>query len=105
VEPVEPPIAIKRQNDEQKLLIQWRDGSEFRLPLVPLRAECCCAHCVDEMTGRRLIEVSAIAPDITIDEMQLVGNYAVKLFWSDGHNTGLYTWALLQKLCGQLAAT
>ena len=36
--------------------------------------------------------------DIHIQEMNLVGNYALKILWSDGHDTGLYTWELLRKL-------
>ena len=99
MEAIEPPVAIKRLNDQQLLLVEWRDGAEYRLPLVPLRAECGCARCVDEMTGRRMIEPGDISPDITIQELLLVGNYAVKILWSDGHNTGLYTWTLLRKLC------
>lgn len=101
----EPPMAIKRLNGEHLLLVEWRDGAEHRLPLVALRAECGCARCVDEMTGRRMITLGDISPDVVIDNLQLVGNYAVKITWSDGHNTGLYTWELLRKLCnGQWSA-
>jgi len=99
MEAVEAPVSIKRLNDDQLLHVQWRDGAEFWLPLVELRAECGCAHCVDEMTGQRLIDISDIDPEITIKELKLVGNYCVKIYWSDGHNTGLFTWELLRRLC------
>jgi DUF971 family protein len=72
---------------------------EGRLSLVELRAECMCARCVDEITGERIVDVEGIDPGIAIESMQLVGNYAVKIRWSDGHDTGLYTWGHLRRLC------
>jgi DUF971 family protein len=83
------------------LRIVWRDDLESRLPLVKLRAECMCARCVDEITGERIIDIDNIDPQIAICEMQLVGNYALKIRWSDKHDTGLYTWPHLRMLCEQ----
>jgi DUF971 family protein len=93
-----PPLSIERRPEEQVLLVSWQDGVEGRLRLVGLRAECMCARCVDEITGERLIDVEGIDADIAIQEMQLVGNYALKIRWSDGHDTGLYTWEHLRRL-------
>ena len=50
------------------------------------------------MTGRPILDPATVSADISIEEMKLVGNYALKIFWSDGHSTGLFTWELLQKL-------
>ena len=94
-----PPLRIERVPAEQALLIAWQDGFERRLPLVGLRAECMCARCVDEITGERIVDVEGIDPAIAIREMKLVGNYALKIGWSDGHDTGLYTWQHLRGLC------
>jgi len=58
-----------------------------------------CARCVDEITGQRILDVEGLDPDIAIEEMQLVGNYALKIRWSDRHDTGLYTWPHLRRLC------
>jgi DUF971 family protein len=93
------PKAIERLPAEQALLVQWHDGLARRLPLVPLRAACMCARCVDEITGERIIDIDGIDPAISIVSMQLVGNYALKILWSDGHDTGLYTWEHLRRLC------
>ena len=93
-----PPIVIERLPAEQALLVNWHDGLEARLGLVALRAQCMCARCVDEITGQRIVDIEGIDPSIVIDGMQLVGNYAVKIRWSDGHDTGLYTWEHLRKL-------
>ena len=92
------PRAIERLPAERALLVAWHDGLEARLPLLALRAACMCARCVDEITGERIVDIDGIDPDIAIEAMQLVGNYALKIRWSDGHDTGLYTWAHLRKL-------
>ena len=96
---ISPPRSIERLPEEQLLLVSWQDGAEGRLALVGLRGECMCARCVDEITGERILDVEGIDPGIAILEMQLVGNYALKIRWSDGHDTGLYTWEHLRRLC------
>jgi len=95
----QPPRSIERLPAERALKVTWPDGLQGKLGLVALRAACMCARCVDEITGERIVDVEGIDPGIAIDEMQLVGNYAVKMRWSDGHDTGLYTWEHLRRLC------
>jgi len=94
-----PPRSIERLPADQMLKVEWQDGLLGRLALVSLRGECMCARCVDEITGERIVDIEGIDPQIAISEMQLVGNYALKIGWSDGHNSGLYTWAHLRELC------
>ncbi len=94
-----PPANIRRLPAERSLEIAWPDGLARRLNLVALRAQCMCARCVDEITGERIVEIDGIDPEITVSEMQLVGNYALRIHWSDGHHQGLYTWRHLRELC------
>jgi DUF971 family protein len=94
-----PPISIRRIPERQVLEVAWPDGLARELALVPLRAQCMCARCVDEITGERIIEVEGIDPKIAVSELQLVGNYALRIHWSDGHHQGLYTWPHLRRLC------
>ena len=94
-----PPSAIRRLPDEQVLLVEWPDGLARKLGLVALRAQCMCARCVDEITGERIVSIDGIDPAIQIDQLQLVGNYALRIHWSDGHHQGLYTWEHLRRLC------
>ena len=94
-----PPLVIERLPAERALLLAWPDGREAKLPLVELRGQCMCARCVDEITGERIVDIEGIDPEISIRDLKLVGNYAVKIGWSDGHNTGLYTWSHLRRLC------
>ena len=90
---------IERLPGEQSLRVVWHDGLDRQLPLVKLRAKCMCARCVDEITGERIVDIEGLDPNISIRDLQLVGNYALKIRWSDGHDTGLYTWEHLRRLC------
>ena len=94
-----PPVSIERLPAESSLAVVWHDGLFGKLPYVSLRGQCMCARCVDEITGERIVDVDGIDPAIAINEMSLVGNYALKIRWSDGHDTGLYTWEHLRQLC------
>ena len=80
------------------LELTWDDGKVDRLPYLHLRAECPCASCRDEWTGERTLDPKSIRPDLKLEGMEPIGNYAVRLTWSDGHGSGLYTWDTLRKL-------
>ena len=92
------PTDIQAIRDDQRLRIAWSDGHASNFDFLRLRASCECAGCVDERTGQRILDPDSIPADISIEEMQLVGNYAVRIRWSDGHSTGLYTWEKLRSL-------
>ena len=92
------PKDIKANTAAGELHIDWGDDEPAIYAYVFLRGECRCAHCVDEMTGRRILDLSTIPPDIKIAGIAPVGNYAIRIDWSDGHNTGLYTWQRLRVL-------
>ena len=98
---IHPPTRIRPDHPHRVLLIDWQDGQKCALGLKFLRGECRCAMCVDEVTHERLIDVDSIAEDIEVSEMSLVGNYALRIRWSDGHDTGLFTWTVLHELCNQ----
>ena len=86
------PTGIELKRAEGILEITWSGETSRRHGVRQLRCECGCAGCVDEMTGVRTLDVNAVPKDIAITDMQLVGNYAVKFVFSDGHNTGIYSW-------------
>lgn len=92
------PVDIKAHTRDAVLEIVWDDGQVSRLPYAFLRGECQCAGCVHEITRERLLDPATIPPDIKIEDLQLVGSYAVRIGWSDGHATGLYTWQFLRQL-------
>ncbi len=94
----EAPTDIKLKRAEAVLEITWGDGSPRRYDAKRLRCECGCAGCVDERTGVRTLDVNSVPGDIGIGHIELVGNYALKLSFSDGHDTGIYTWERLARM-------
>ena len=92
-----PPRDIQALTAENKLRVVWADRQgeySFRF----LRQQCQCARCVNEWTGEQILDPDSVAADVSINAMELVGHYAIRIRWSDGHDSGLYTWERLQEL-------
>ena len=100
-----PPQSIRRDHPAGVLRIAWHDGLEVAVPYPIVRASCGCARCVDEVTGVRLVNLEDIDPQVIANELQAVGAYAIRIQWSDGHNTGLFTWPQLRVLSENAAAS
>lgn len=81
----------------EDLTVEWRDGVVSHYPLVTLRDACPCAACVDEITGEKVLDPTSIRPDIFIQKAEYIGNYALRINWSDGHNTGIYSFRFLRE--------
>jgi DUF971 family protein len=93
-----PPIHLRARKLERILEVEWPDGLTFQVPFKLLRSQCPCAFCVDELTGERILDPNSIPEDIAPANLGFVGNYALKITWSDGHSSGLYTWDLLAEI-------
>jgi len=91
-------IEIKDNN----LVIEWNDDSKSLISLKYLRDECPCAGCKGEtvlLKTYRPPEMKNITPGMyKINDIKIVGGYAIQIFWKDGHNTGIYSWEYLQDL-------
>ncbi|HYC32693.1 MAG TPA: DUF971 domain-containing protein [Gemmatimonadales bacterium] len=88
------PYAITRRDDG--ILIEWNEGAAPALfPARTLRLACPCAACVEEMSGRPLLDPATVPADIRPVSIALVGTYGLKVTWSDGHGTGIYTFQRL----------
>jgi DUF971 family protein len=98
----EPPEAIELA-DDHAIVIAWPGGRRVTIPAKALRDGCPCAGCVEETTGKKLLDPATIPDDIHAVSIQPVGNYAIQFEWSDGHGTGLFTWATLRAI-GERAA-
>jgi len=79
--------------------IVWDDGHESYYDGFDLRCACGCAKCVDELTGRKVLRDDTVPRDVRADEIHPVGNYGISIHWSDGHDTGIYTWRSLREAC------
>lgn len=92
------PIEVGRAN-QHDVKIMWQDGHEGIYPARELRLACPCAACVDEVTGQRRLAASSVPQNVHPLKIDLVGRYAISIQWSDGHNTGIYSFELLRALC------
>jgi DUF971 family protein len=84
-----------------ELALAFDDGEELYLPLDLLRRACPCAACQGEpdALGRVLRPVQQIGQrGFELLKSEVVGGYAIQLFWADGHSTGLYTFDYLRRL-------
>ena len=91
------PKAVELQPDG--IHIQWDDGHQGYYPYRYLRAECRCAGCVHEMSGRRMVGLKDIPEDVEALDWMIVGRYALQFLWSDAHDTGIYTYDMLREAC------
>ncbi|MDQ3821319.1 MAG: DUF971 domain-containing protein [Acidobacteriota bacterium] len=88
-----------RQEGDSGLSITWGDGAECSYKASDLRRSCPCAQCVNEWTGERILKPEAIPDAISISDISIVGRYALNFRWSDGHETGIYSFRYLRELC------
>ncbi len=90
------PTDIKLRTESRLLDVSFDDGSRFELPFEYLRVFSPSAEVKGHgggegalVRGKQHVGISAVEP---------VGNYALRLFFDDGHNTGLYSWNVLYQL-------
>jgi DUF971 family protein len=95
----EPPEAID-VTERHELRVRWPAGPEATIPPERLRDLCPCAACVEEGTGRKLLDPATIPADIRPLAIEPVGNYAIRIRWSDGHDSGIYSWETLREAAG-----
>jgi len=96
------PVGF-RWRDARTLSVLWEDGHRDDFDVRDLRLACRCAVCVEETSGRALLDPKSVPPDITPREISSVGNYAIRFSWNDGHSTGIYSFEHLRAL-GELDA-
>lgn len=92
------PTTIDTAKDG-RLAIVWPDAHEAAYSPYNLRLQCACAACVDEDTGKKILNEGSIPLDIKITTMNKVGRYGLSIGFSDGHNTGIYIYEKLRSLC------
>ncbi len=99
------PDDITLDQKSNVLLIRWNDGRVCRYPLGPLRLACPCAECRGGHAnmGRHSDPENLLhlipTRHYSVQNLEIVGNYALQFYWNDGHHTGIYTWEYLYRLC------
>src|SRR5207245_1224750 len=80
--------------------IEWSDGHKGVYPIRYLRQHCPCAACTDEWTGELRIKPDSLPMLIAVKDIEPVGRYGLRFRWSDGHDTGIYSFSILRdKFC------
>ncbi len=95
------PKDLKVKIKEQKLIVDWTDGTRAEYALADLRRNCPCASCRVERGKESENPLKILKSDPTgvrVTRAQLVGNYAIQFIWSDGHSTGIFDFSYLRSL-------
>lgn len=99
------PVDIRYDNARRRLEISWADGHESAYDYEFLRWRCPCATCAGEMgTPGALQFVDQLRPEqYRLEGIELVGLYAVRPTWEDGHDTGIYAFDRLRQWSAEAA--
>lgn len=96
-------IAISKSKGIQ---IDWKDGHHSSYELKYLRLECPCATCAGTHGDTPIKVLNAkqdlfpmYKPAVKIDKVEPVGGYAIRIYWNDGHNSGIYSFQHLRSVC------
>jgi DUF971 family protein len=90
---VPQPTEIKLHQKSRILEITFADGKTFQLPCEFLRVYSPSAEVRGHGPGQEVLQIGK--KDIEINKIEPVGSYAIQLTFSDGHDTGIYSWDLL----------
>ncbi len=87
------PIEIELDR-VRELRVRWAGGTTSVIPLARLRAACPCALCRERRTPQPIDR----NPSAVATAAELVGQYAVRILWQDGHDAGIYDYELIYAL-------
>lgn len=94
--------AAARWPSPSELCITWADGHESSYQMSYLREHCPCASCKAERAAPLrggLLGMRPTAKALESPDVEVVGRYALRFCWRDGHDTGIYPFELLRQLC------
>jgi DUF971 family protein len=91
------PVAIELHRKSRNLELRYADNENYLLDCEYLRVYSPSAEVRGHGAGQETLQVGKI--NVTITEIKSIGNYALQFTYSDGHNTGIYSWPYLHELC------
>lgn len=87
------PVSINLHQKSRVLGIDFDDGAHFELSCEFLRVYSPSADVRGHGPGQGVLQIGK--ENVSIKEIEPIGNYAIKLHFDDGHNTGIYSWSYL----------
>jgi len=94
--PVHVPVSLTVHQQSRALEIAFDDGAAFRIPFELMRVYSPSAEVQGHGPGQETLQTGK--RDVVVTAIEPVGHYAVKPTFSDGHDTGLFTWDYLYRL-------
>jgi DUF971 family protein len=92
------PLKIQVK-DKKYLYLLWDDKTESTITLLSLRKNCPCANCAADRHSRPAGYIPLLSEaHLTLVKIEPIGSYAIRFYWKDGHNTGIYEYGLLKQL-------
>lgn len=91
------PTDIRLHRRSRELELSYPGGETYRLPCEYLRVYSPSAEVMGHGPGQEVLQTGKL--HVSITAIEPVGNYAVQLVFDDGHDTGLYAWDYLYRLC------
>lgn len=91
------PVQIVEESDSE-VSISWSDEAETHYSAAELRRACPCAACINEWTGEKILDAGKIPEDLSFKHISIVGRYALNFHFSDGHDSGIFSFAFLRDL-------
>lgn len=87
---------------EKNLIIEWENNTNISLSLEKLRKFCPCATCIAEREKQSVNYIPILhESQIKTSKIEIIGNYAIKITWQDGHDTGIYEFPFLINLANE----
>lgn len=86
------------QKDHETFSIQWNDGCIQDFRLCDVQRQCPCAHCTDEITGKRLLDPQTVSDHVQAVTIRSVGRYGLRIRFTSGCSTGIYSFDRLRKM-------
>jgi DUF971 family protein len=96
------PTALTLHQTSRTLEVAFDDGASFRIPFELMRVYSPSAEVQGHGPGQETLQTGKRG--VGIDAIDTVGHYAVQPHFSDGHNTGIFSWSYLYKLGAEQAA-
>jgi len=90
------PVSINLKKKSRLLIINFDDDSSFELSCELLRVYSPSAEVRGHGPGQEILQIGK--ENVSINDVEAVGNYAIKLVFDDGHDSGIYTWDFLYDL-------
>lgn len=96
---IEPTRIIEESSCS--LSIEWSDGAVTNYDAVYLRRLCPCAGCIDEWTGEKRLDPKTVPDNLSFDSISIVGRYALNFRFSDGHDSGIFSFDYLRSIASR----